>query len=192
MDDEFYDAVPKPKSFPWPGSANVRIPLVRIVCDSLVARYVNTIEAPKPFWSVRPRPGRSDFADVAPAAEDFMENVAMAANEMDMHTVNMTAIPSAIRRGTAVIHAPYETLSQPGILYDEDFREVEIEEILKDGVKPRHIPAEDILKPPECLDIQTSVWFGYKIRLTRPSILLRERTRQWRGNSFRDVKTKPV
>lgn len=71
--DDLYMARPrvKKKQFPWPGAANVVIPLIGTTVDSIVARIVNTIFSVTPLWSVSPLvPGTQDFAD---ASQDFLD-----------------------------------------------------------------------------------------------------------------------
>lgn len=71
--DRLYMAEPKSrhKTFPWPGCANIVLPLIGTTQDSIVARIVNTIFGVDPLWSIRPRIPQLD--KFAAQAEDFME-----------------------------------------------------------------------------------------------------------------------
>jgi len=53
--DNAYLAEPKTKkrTFPWPGAANIEIPVISNAVDSIVARMMNTIFAPDPFWTMK-------------------------------------------------------------------------------------------------------------------------------------------
>lgn len=71
--DRAYTAEPssRRKTFPWPGAANIVLPLVGTTIDSIVARIVNTIFGVNPLFTVRPRvPQMEAFAK---SATDFMD-----------------------------------------------------------------------------------------------------------------------
>lgn len=59
------------KDFPWKGAANLVVPIIGITVDSVLARIINTVDAPKPFWTVRPL--TKDFIGSAKDCEDLLE-----------------------------------------------------------------------------------------------------------------------
>ena len=191
IDDDMYDGVPKPKTFPWPGAANVRIPIGRITSDALAARYVNTLEAPEPrLWAVRDQTGLG--LEEAKGFESFMEAVALEETEMDMHRVNVEALFPMARRGYATLKVNYVHETRRNVFYDRDQTPVDFEETVFDTVRPEAIPAEDILLPADARTLETARWKAHILRRTEADIRSRESSGRWNSDTFKSVKGHPA
>jgi hypothetical protein len=71
--DRAYLAKPehKKKNFPWPGAANIEIPVIGVAVDSINARVLNTIFAMDPFWTVRALSAPTD--SIAKPIEGYLD-----------------------------------------------------------------------------------------------------------------------
>lgn len=190
VDDDFYDAIPKAKNFPWPNCSNIRIPVIRIVADALAARYINTIETPRPFWTIRPT--RSDAVNLARETSNYLQVLAFRDDELDMHRSNTDILFPMSRRGTAWSKTSYQYLTGKRVMYDDDLKPLIYEAPLCDTSKVEYIPEEDMLYPPESISPQTARWKGHNIRLTKQGIDTRIRNRHWYTAAWELIKGHPA
>jgi hypothetical protein len=107
-----YKARPKNKDadWPWPGAANLVIPVIGTACDELLARIMGGIWMYDPLWAATmsgdlPSKDGEDFKLII---QNFLMDMAYDPQELDLYRVEQSAFHSAIKYGTGIIYSPYE------------------------------------------------------------------------------------
>jgi len=107
-----YKARPKNESvdWPWPGAANLVIPIIGTSCDELLARVQGGIWMYDPLWSATMSGNLvdKDGEELKKVTQDFLMDMAYDPSELDYYRVSQSANHSAIKYGTGVIYTPYE------------------------------------------------------------------------------------
>jgi hypothetical protein len=107
-----YKARPKsPEAdWPWPGAANLVIPVIGTACDELLARVMGGIWMYDPLWAAT-MSGDLDTKDgeeLKQIIQQFLMDMAYSPKELDLYRVSQSANHSAIKYGTGVVYTPYE------------------------------------------------------------------------------------
>ena len=107
-----YKAKPKNTEvdWPWPGAANLVIPIIGTACDELLARVQAGIWSYDPLWSATMSGDLEgeDGEELKKIMQDFLMDMAYDPQELDYYRVSQSANHSAIKYGTGVIYTPYE------------------------------------------------------------------------------------
>ncbi len=107
-----YKARPKNQNvdWPWPGAANLVIPIIGTSSDELLARVQAGIWMYDPLWSATMSgdlPAK-DGEDLKQIIQNFLMDMAYDPAELDLYRVSQSANHSAIKYGTGIIYTPYE------------------------------------------------------------------------------------
>lgn len=96
--------------WPWPGAANLVIPLIGTYSDELLARIMGGIYMYDPLWgAVMSGDMQSkDGEELKLAIQNFLMDMAYEPAELDLYRIEQSAFHSAIKYGTGVIYTPYE------------------------------------------------------------------------------------
>jgi hypothetical protein len=117
-----YKARPKNESvdWPWPGAANLVIPIIGTSSDELLARVQAGIWMYDPLWSATMSGDipTKDGEELKQILQNFLMDMAYDPAELDLYRVSQSANHSAIKYGTGVIYTPYE--------YEEEIERVYI------------------------------------------------------------------
>ena len=107
-----YKARPKNETadWPWPGAANLVIPIIGTSSDELLARVQAGIWMYDPLWSATMSGDleTKDGEELKDLMQNFLMDMAYSPKELDYYRVSQSANHSAIKYGTGVIHTPYE------------------------------------------------------------------------------------
>jgi hypothetical protein len=116
-----YKARPKNKEadWPWPGAANLVIPIIGTASDELLARIMGGIYMYDPLWSATisgDLPSK-DGEELKQVVQNFLIDMAYDPDELDLYRVEQSAFHSAIKYGTGIIYTPYEFEEQVERVY---------------------------------------------------------------------------
>jgi hypothetical protein len=115
-----YKARPKnPEAdWPWPGAANLVIPIIATSCDELLAR-VMSIYMYDPLWAsvISGDLASKDGEELKQIIQSFLMDMAYDPDELDLYRVEQSAFHSAIKYGTGIIYTPYEFEEEVERLY---------------------------------------------------------------------------
>lgn len=107
-----YKARPKNKDadWPWPGAANLVIPVIGTACDELLARVMGGIWMYDPLWAATMSGDleTKDGEELKSITQNFLMDMAYSPSDLDLYRVHQSASHSAIKYGTGVIYTPYE------------------------------------------------------------------------------------
>jgi len=193
LDEKFYEAKSSPKNFPWKDASNIRVPVARIMVDSVKARIVSAIEdhAPK-LWTTstdRPEPEAVKIAD---GAQSYMEAVAMRPNEMDMGAANESICAHLVRLGYAPVSVTYEVDEVLDRYYNAEMQLAERSYVKREGVAVKLVPGSHFLMPGDARDVQTARWVARKIDISWGTMKTREREKRWYQGIPNQIKGNPV
>ncbi len=146
-----YKARPKnmEADWPWPGAANLVIPIIGTYSDELLARIMGGIWMYDPLWAAimsGDLPAK-DTEDLKQITQDFLMDMAYDPTELDLYRVEQSAFHSAIKYGTGIIYTPYEFERQIERMYigggQSDSSKVQSENkefVKRDGPHPELLP----------------------------------------------------
>jgi hypothetical protein len=111
-----YNARPKSKEidWPWPGAANLVIPIIGTYSDELLARIMGGIWMYDPLWAATLSGDISskDGEELKQIIQQFLMDMAYDPDELDLYRVEQSADHSAIKYGTGIVYTPYEYKEQ--------------------------------------------------------------------------------
>jgi hypothetical protein len=116
-----YKARPKnvEVDWPWPGAANLVIPIIGTYSDELLARVMGGMWMYDPLWAATMSgdlPSK-DTEDLKLVIQDFLMDMAYDPDELDLYRVEQSAFHSAIKYGTGIVYTPYEFEEQVERVY---------------------------------------------------------------------------
>jgi hypothetical protein len=158
-----YDGEPvqKRRTFPWPGAANLEVPLIGFTVDAIVARIVNTMFAPEPFWTIRPL--RKEVDNIAKPIEHYMDW--SRKSEYDLYKTCRTWIPEVAKLGWGWLKLGWEVFSRRDYVLDEGGALTARDEVVR---RPMiyHILARDMIMQADIQDEEQAEWLCHRFRLT--------------------------
>ena len=167
-----YKARPKNTNvdWPWPGAANLVIPIIGTASDELLARVMGGIWMYDPLWSATLSGDlpTKDGEELKQIIQNFLMDMAYDPNELDLYRVHQSACHSAIKYGTGIIYTPYEYEQQiervyksggenegsPVISEDRSFTRI-------DGPHPELIPLNRFVFDPSVPKLENMKCFGH-------------------------------
>ena len=168
-----YKARPKNKEadWPWPGAANLVIPIIGTASDELLARIMGGIYMYDPLWAATMSGGlpKKDGEELKQVVQNFLMDMAYAPDELDLYRVEQSAFHSAIKYGTGVIYTPYEYETQvvreykSGGTSAEDGPVVSEDRIItkRDGPHPELLPLNRFIFDPSVPKLENMKLFGH-------------------------------
>lgn len=161
--DRAYMAEPKQKrrTFPWPNACNIEIPVISNAVDSIVARMVNTIHAPEPFWTIRPLSPETDH--IATPLQSHLDWSRKA--EFDLYKANRSNFIELTKYGWSWYKWGWEVFTKP---------EYRVNEYGTPVYKPRlirrpnvyHVLNKDVVVQAGIEDETQAEWIAHIVRLT--------------------------
>jgi len=167
-----YKARPKNKEadWPWPGAANLVIPIIGTSCDELLARVVAGKWMYDPLWAATMSGDlpTKDGEELKQVIQDFLMDMAYDPEELDLYRVEQSADHSAIKYGTGVIYTPYEFEEQVERQYigggETESSPVESKENVftkRDGPHPELLPLNRFIFDPSVPKLENMKLFGH-------------------------------
>ncbi len=167
-----YKARPKNTNvdWPWPGSANLVMPIIGTYSDELLARVMGGIWMYDPLWAatVSGDIETKDGEELKLITQQFLMDMAYAPDELDLYRVEQSAFHSAIKYGTGVIYTPYEYEQEmqrvyksggqddnsPVLSVDEPFTKI-------DGPAPKLVPLNRMVFDPSVPKFEEMKMYGH-------------------------------
>src|SRR6266403_2995955 len=177
--DQAYRAEPKEKrkTFPWPGAANIEIPIIAIACDSIAARLLNTIFSVEPLWTATAL--RREVEAYAKPVEHSLDW--SRKNEFDMYGTMRKSTNELIRHGWCWYKLGWEVFTQPvwtvgGGLEERVVRRPNI----------YHVLNRDMITQAGVEDDEQSEWIAQRFRLTDNQLRMRVHNGYYEEDDFDD------
>lgn len=167
-----YKARPKTENvdWPWPGAANLVIPIIATYSDELLARIMGGIWMFDPLWSTTlsgDTPSK-DGEDLKLQVQNFLMDMAYSPEELNLYQTEQAFFHSATKYGTGVIYTPYEYQKKVQRIYDsgglDDSSAVKShdeEYVAFDGPRPIFIPLNRFIFEPEIPRLEDMKFFGH-------------------------------
>lgn len=166
-----YDGTPKTptRNFPWPGAANLEVPLVGFTTDSIVARILNTVFSMEPFWTVRPL--RKEVDPIAKPTEHYLDWSRKA--EYNLYRAFKPAVIQCTKFGWAWLKYGWENYTRRDYTLDNNGDVKYIDEIIRRPVV-YHVPCQDLIIQAGVEDERIAEWLCHRVRLTDNQMLMRK------------------
>lgn len=162
---EVYDApmATEPKDFPLADSANLTVPIIKEMVNTLTAQFTQTVLTPRPRWILQAM--SEEWGPFVGIIEDFMDLAAERDLKFDKRIE--TWILEAAKLGTSVIQVGYTQQAKNFYVYSRDGMEVrKVRRVTHDGPILYNIPLEDYIQPFTSVDPQEARWCGKRFRVT--------------------------
>lgn len=169
--DDAYLAEPKTKKrvFPWPGAANIEIPIISNAVDSIVARMMNTIFAPEPFWTMKALSKETDL--VAKPLESQMNW--SRKNEFDLYKACRSNFVELAKYGWSWFKFCWEVFTKPEYKVNEMGLPQYVPRLIR---RPNvyHVMNKDVVVQAGMQDECQAEWIAHIIRLTDNQMWMRK------------------
>ena len=185
-----------PRSFPYPGAANLAVPLMRINTEAIAVRIIDGFWSQPRFWTVKP----VKKIDRTPEENEMWDKIARAIEEdmdwwqksiVDLKRKMFSPLMQAIKTGTGIVKMCYESKKRTIVRYatvDEIKNKVDglfkfengqdgIKEVITEYEGPNLYPIsrEDFVISSDADSIQTAFLVGWRQYLRKPEILQKAR-----------------
>ena len=165
------DPMQRRKTFPWPGAANLNIPLVGIAVDSITARVVNTIFAPRPFWTVMPL--RKEVDQFAKPIEGYLDW--SQKNEMDLYRKVRANSLETIKFGWGWYKLAWENYTVARYMPGQNGEGMTLREEVIRRPNIYHVLVMDMITQAGVEDEEQAEWIAHRFRLTDNQVRQRVR-----------------
>jgi len=167
-----YKARPKNANvdWPWPGAANLVIPIIGTYSDELLSRVMGGIWMYDPLWAatISGDIPSKDGEELKLIIQNFLMDMAYAPDELDLYRVEQSSFHSAIKYGTGMIYAPYEYETEYQRVYKSggesdtsDVISVDEEYTKIDGPAPRLMPLNRCVFDPSVPKLEDMKMHGH-------------------------------
>jgi len=166
-----YDGDPRERrrTFPWPGAANIEIPVIGIAVDSIAARLLNTIYSVEPFWTVRPL--RKEVDKIAKPTEHYLDWSRKV--EYNLYKQTKTWCIEVIKHGWGWLKFGWEVYSVHDWVVGSN-GEPEPRTYVVRRPSVYHVLNMDMITQPGVEDDLVSEWLCHRVRLTDNQLLMRK------------------
>lgn len=161
--DRAYVGTPKVKKrqFPWPGAANIEVPVIGVAVDSINARVLNTVFAMEPFWSVKALSAQLD--EVAKPIEGYLDWSRKV--EYNLYRQARTHTNELTKYGWAWYKLRWEIGSRTNVVSGPDGQPQFKKEMMRRPVV-EHVLCRDVIKQAGVEDETQSEWIAHRVLLT--------------------------
>ena len=167
-----YKARPRNENvdWPWPGAANLVIPIIGTYSDELLARIMGGIWMYDPLWAATLSGDVSskDGEELKQIVQSFLMDMAYSPDELDLYRVEQSAFHSAIKYGTGIIYTPYEYAKQIERVYQDgglgdgtEVRSEDSEFIKIDGPHPELLALNRFIFDPSIPKLENMKFMGH-------------------------------
>ena len=148
------------REWPWPRASNIVVPITSTGVDAIFAQILSTIFGGDRFWNI----GISQSEVWREPAEQLSEYLEWArSNDFNLYMVAVDAILEALKLGTSIIKAGYQSYTEKTRTLSKNGMSVIQEMPIKDGVHLQAVRLLDFIVPANARDIQTSRWVCHRI-----------------------------
>lgn len=165
-----YDGDPKEKrkTFPWPGAANLRVPLIGIAVDSIVARIVNTIFMVEPFWTIRPL--RKEVEQIAKPVEAYLDW--SRKSEYNLYRAIRPWVIETTKFGWSWLKQGWEVYTVNDYVVGKDGTSGPVQRVIRRPVV-YHVLCRDMITQAGVEDEEQAEWLCHQVRLTDNQMRMR-------------------
>ena len=129
--DQYEGKTQRQKNFPWKNASNVYVPITGIITDAIHANMMNRIFGHERVWDVKAMHVKEvigqdlqsaqpiTWAELAKATQDYLGFESSQQGMLDVYDPLEEAILECVKLGTAVIHNPWTTITQPDFALDQ-------------------------------------------------------------------------
>lgn len=180
-----YRALPEEelKRFPWPGAANLVLPIAATDVDTVVAQLIGIIYGPKNVWSVQAL--RPDMVDYAPRVDEFLSWAQDA--ELNMYPAIADWIQEIVKLGTGVLKQRYVRESKKVYEWRDTAQgtiEQQLRRLVKDSPEVNRVALPDFYVPASCgIDLQKAAWCAERFKLSYNQYVSRVNAGIYAGDS---------
>lgn len=166
---------PSEKTFPFPGCANLKIPLVATDVDIIYARLMSMLFSPQNLWTVQAL--RPDMVDIAPKLQEFLQWAQH--NELDVYDSMADFVLEVCILGTGVMKTRYVREMRnvyefrEGTQEQQDFEQTQ-RMLLTDGPRVQHVPLHNFFLPAAAKGIDHAAWCGERLWLRWSELVNRQ------------------
>jgi hypothetical protein len=173
--EKMYEGEPqeKDKTIPWPGCANLVVPVASTAVDSIFARIINVVFGGKQLWL--PQAVSANWADVIEPLGTWINTVG---KKMGMYRVCQDWMLGAIKFGTGIMKLPWEVNTRHFVYKDSQGNLINEDKNIYEGPRPYVISLADFLVSPDghkAKDLQSCEWIANRFTTTKKSLLDRQR-----------------
>ena len=153
----------KEKNFPFKRAANIVIPLAAMAVESVHARFMNTLFAVEPFWSIRAK--SKEWMDLDKPFEEYLQSEAESAEALDVFGFCNSWLMEYVKLGTAVVKSGYEKIIKKSLRKRGDSEE-EFFFTVRNGATLERVPLGNYIQRFSELDPQTAPLCGERHEFT--------------------------
>jgi len=172
---QFVDPPDKPKSFPWPGASSVRVPIPRIVIDSLKGSIKQTIKKQPKMWVADIDPDALGIEpdqqfDVQKDMEQFAEHVSKEDGFLELEKLLDDVTEELLVTGIGPIKISSESDTRTVVTSSREEQEV----TLRSGPQLWVVPVDNFIWPAGLWkSLDDMPWCGDRTEHTPESLRLR-------------------
>lgn len=161
--------MPEKKDFPWPGAANLVMPVMPTVCSQLKSRLKRTVSAPNDPFSFS-----LTMEEIHPIINPLRKYIKWLVEEqLKLWDVMDEPWLEKIKLGTCVVKVIYAEEVRPIHILDETSNEwIEVVDKVDVGTKVIYVPVTEFFFPLETRDIEKAPWRSHRFRTTWNDLLV--------------------
>lgn len=183
---EVYDAPREEDAKKWPfkGAANLKVPVVKEVVNTLTSQLLQTILTPRPTWVLRNL--AEEWDPFKGLLERFLDTAAR--REFDFNDVVEDWVLEGTKYGTSILEVGYDFEEQKRYIQSANGEEyIAKKEVVKDGPELFNVPLEDFFTRTYEQDIQDANWVAKRMRMSEPELKSRAMSGLFRKEEVKDL-----
>lgn len=168
------------RNFPFPNAANTVVQVIGETVDTMTARVLGLIYATHPLWSFKAYekapPNDNDAKKMIESRrrvmEEFMENVGIEPDELNLQFVESLWFTDAAKLGTAFIKIGIEEVTEAVVVgYDEAKKRIKgVDETIRSGPRVTKLRHEDVLADPKAQTLEDADFVAVRHSLSRVAL----------------------
>jgi len=159
----------KTKDFPFPGSANVSVPLTRKQVRLISTKLIGNFSSKRQFWSGE----SSNIKDTLgfEAILKYMNAITKSPFHINIDAVNRKSFPELVSFGTQFYEIPWIYDAHTFLKQDETGKTIEVTRVAKDSPAVIPIEIEDFFTRAHWSDLQVAPWLAIRMYKTWPEMV---------------------
>ena len=169
------------KTFPYPGAANVAIPVTRSRVDAILVRIFERVFGQMRIFIIKAK--EADFADMAYSLEEGLDWWAKGIAKLKQKL--RSPLLQAIKTGTGIVKLVWKRIPRTTYINTEGDKPPEKKVITEyDGPDVEGIKREDFIISSDATSIEDAFLVGHRIYLRRPEIEKRVKLEIYEPNTL--------
>lgn len=182
---EAYEAPPADSAKNWPirNAANLTLPVIKEVVNTLVSSLLQTLIVPTPTWIIQDI--AEEWSPFTSLLQKFMDIGAKRDLEFDDKVENW--ILEGTKYGTSVVEVGHEFIKKRQYIYTEDGTRAVPEDQVDSGPRLWNIRLQDFYIPFHSISIQEAPWVAKKLRFNSRQLKERVRSSKFRKEAVANI-----